>query len=217
MKTLYLYPVGMLLISLALGSGCTNQRQMVVASTGTVIGLELQQNPANQSPQGKLGYNRAELALVPTNRDATEDAGDSGSGALDVPDVLMEIRFNGIFNSDAGIYQRLAVGKNAVEQPGAASLFLRDQDGKIDEGSVKALMALESIQSVDADIRERKAKLAEVYIENPDMRPTIEAAVTSVGFPNWDSFQDGKPSQPSKQNLDEIFNSLKTQGIIIIP
>ena len=48
----------------------------------------------------------------------------------------MELRFSnifsGIFNPDyGGIYERLAVGETAVEQPGAAFMFARDQKGGI--------------------------------------------------------------------------------------
>ena len=48
--------------------GCTNNRHAVIAVTGTNIGVEISQNPANQSPQAKLGYQRSEVAIVPSNR-----------------------------------------------------------------------------------------------------------------------------------------------------
>lgn len=124
-------------------SGCANaedKNHYVIASTGTMIGIEISQKPDTQTPQFKLGYNRAELAIVPTDRNtcATDSrAGTSrveceGSGkASDVPDVLMELRYKGETKNgvDTGIYQRLAIGKNAVEQPGASLLFV-DKDNQ---------------------------------------------------------------------------------------
>ena len=123
-----------LLATSALSIACGSTNHYVLASSGTVIGVELSQNPANQSPQGKLGYNRSEIALVPTNRptclannDELECSTQQGNGAADTTDVLMELRYQGIFSftANGGIYQRLAVGNTAVRQPGATLLFAR--------------------------------------------------------------------------------------------
>src|SRR5690242_8708588 len=110
------------LVSLA---GCEHQNHYVIAASATVIGVELSQNPATQTPQAKLGYNRAELAIVPSNRTNDPNVTEP-KGAQEVPDVLMELRYDGIFSTNAGIYQRLAVGSNAVEQPGATALLVRN-------------------------------------------------------------------------------------------
>lgn len=109
---------------------CQHSPASVVAVSGTVIGVEIGENPANQTFQGKLGYNRSEVAIVPTNKcrertgTANSDAGagsnsgsgcqSTGNGAADSADVLMELHYNGIFSKNGGIYQRLAVGKTAV-------------------------------------------------------------------------------------------------------
>ena len=63
-------------------SGCQTSDHFVIASTGTVIGIEVSQNPANQKPQAKLGYNRSELAIVPTNRGNCESKQMVPSSAL---------------------------------------------------------------------------------------------------------------------------------------
>jgi hypothetical protein len=139
----------------ACGSAMTNH--YVIASTGTVIGVEVSQNPANQTPQAKLGYDRAELALVPTARPTCTIASDqstvncapgTGDHIKDLPDVLMELRYGGIFDlgASSGIYQRLAVGSTAVQQRGAALLFARDADGRLEPAAMDAL----KIQSHDA-------------------------------------------------------------------
>ena len=118
----------------------------VIAATGTVIGVKVSRNPATQWPEAELGYNRTELALVPSNRricvlkDDTLNCGKDGD-AKEVADVLMELRYAGIFDwgEGAGIYQRLAVGKNAVGQPGAAFIFAKDATGNVSDESAKAL------------------------------------------------------------------------------
>ena len=123
--------------------GCGNNRHAVIAVTGTNIGLDISQNPANQTPQAKLGYQRSEVAIVPSNRSGGVDPAGTNTygtgtvgGASDVADVVMELKFSNIFSGifnpgSGGIYQRLAVGETAVEQPGAAFMFARDQKGGI--------------------------------------------------------------------------------------
>ena len=65
------------------------------------------------------------MALVPTNGGP----------------VLMELRYSGIFSRSGGIYQRLAVGAEAVKQPGAAFMFAKDADGNISSNAVQAITA----------------------------------------------------------------------------
>lgn len=95
----------------------------VVTGTGTIIGVQIAENPATQLYEAKLGYARAETALVPTNG----------------PAVIMELRYGGIFSRSGGIYQRLAVGKDAVQQPGAAFMFAKDAEGNLPTNVVEAI------------------------------------------------------------------------------
>jgi hypothetical protein len=149
-------------------NGCAATKDhYVIAATGTVIGVEIAQNPVNQSPQAKLGYNRSELAIVPTNRGLCvwnnttskwecSGPGPQGSGgAKDSTDVLMELRYGGIFSLGVGsvIYQRLAVGSTAVKQPGAAFMFAKDAQGSIDNdvaGAVASTIAPEALTKLQA-------------------------------------------------------------------
>ncbi|GEM_PF-4204127 len=147
-------------------TGCSsNNGHYVVATSSTLIGIEVAQNPASQIPEGKLGYSRHELALVPTDRmqpdneprsehyEVTYDAKDritkeihqvNSSGISEIKgsdkstDVLMELKATGLLSFNASVYQRLAVGENAVKQPGAALMFSRDAEGKTDAEAVKA-------------------------------------------------------------------------------
>lgn len=143
------------------------QNHYVIASTSTIIGVEVGSNAAT-TPQAKLGYNRSELALVPTNRGRCADKEGaacevpSGSqGAADVADVVMELRYGGIFDMgpSSGIYQRLAVGKNAVSGSGAAVMFSKDAKGEVEPGvaAAAALSAKSLHQAMDAEAVARAA------------------------------------------------------------
>ena len=119
MKSLYL-------LSLVLLCGCGAIRNgYVVSGTGTILGVQIAENPATQLYEAKFGYARAEVALVPTNG----------------PAVIMELRYSGIFSRSGGIYQRLAVGNAAVSQPGAALMFAKDADGNISSNAIQAITA----------------------------------------------------------------------------
>jgi hypothetical protein len=132
------YFSALLFIVLALPS-CASQTR-VIAVTGTNIGVEISQNPANQTPQAKLGYQRSEIALVPTNRPIEDPSDKKTKGAEDTAEVLMELKYAGIFSwgASGGIYQRLAVGKIAVTQPGAALMFSRNVTGDVGDDTAKA-------------------------------------------------------------------------------
>jgi len=106
------------------GCGAINH-SYVVTGTGTILGVQIAENPATQLYEAKFGYARAEMALVPTNGGP----------------VLMELRYSGIFSRSGGIYQRLAVGAEAVKQPGAAFMFAKDADGNISSNAVQAINA----------------------------------------------------------------------------
>ncbi len=103
----------------ALLPGCQTPPPAVIAVTGTNFGLEISQNAATQTPQIKLGYNRGEVALVSKDKFKDNDLGN----------VLMEFNYGGTTSNN--IYQRLAVGENAVQQAGAAAMFLKDANGTL--------------------------------------------------------------------------------------
>jgi hypothetical protein len=143
-------------------SHCSATPNSVIASTGTTIGVELSENPSSQSISGVLGYKRAELAYVPTNKSSAkktttstdaqgkvttidEDGSPSvKNGASDSANVLMELKYKSIFSfKNGGIYQRLAVGNLAVQQPGAALMFAKNDNGTIDPSTAKYMAAAE--------------------------------------------------------------------------
>lgn len=175
--------------------GCDSLRHEVVAVTGTNIGVEISMNPANQTPQGKLGYQRTEIAIVPTNRSSDGKEQSTGRGALDATDVLMELKYAGIFDAGqaSGIYQRLAVGPNAVLQPGAAFMFSRDAKGDLSKEKADAIAsALKSVPSAPrVDVLREKQALAAVFqmvkTDQAKVRVLDEAA-QQEGYANFVSF-----------------------------
>ncbi len=117
-------------------SACTQPNSTIYTGTATIIGVDVSQS-ASQVPQGTLGYKRAELGIIPTDLgqcridEKKEVHCPPNISSKNSPDVLMELYYPGIF-TNGGIYQRLAVGTTAVQQPGAAALFVKKPDGSID-------------------------------------------------------------------------------------
>lgn len=115
---------------LLLSAGCQTNNDRVVVATSTTLGIAVAQNPATQLYEAKLGYERVELAFLPSNKNSTTNAPIIGNGAKDTPDVIMELSLRNIF-AGGGVYQRLAIGSTAVAQPGAAFMFAKDQNGQL--------------------------------------------------------------------------------------
>ena len=141
--------------------GCAEQGYSVIASAGTSLGLDIAQAPTGQLPQFSLGYRRAEHAFVPSNRPSNAKSdGSRIQGADETAEVLMELRYGGGVGTqvDTSIYQRLAVGKVAVSQPGAVALFLRDSSGQLDPAAAQELASVSplviGLQQAAADDRE---------------------------------------------------------------
>lgn len=120
--------------ALSLFTGCKTPNS-IISTTQTGLGFSLSENPSTQLYELRFGYFRNEFAFVPGN---TNDP-------ASVPDVMMEIRVENIFKNGL-IYQRLAVGKNAVGQPGATLLFSKDANGNVNSNVVAAITR--KIQSI---------------------------------------------------------------------
>jgi len=120
--------------AMLLATGCSERllRENVFANTETGIGIFVTQNSKTQFYEGKLGYFRHELFLVPTYKVVDGDSEDATVvGPLDqTPEVLADIEGSAGFglgnNQRTGIRQRLAVGRRAVEAPAAVALMADD-------------------------------------------------------------------------------------------
>jgi len=199
-------------------AGCSTQGYSVIAATGTTIGVGISQNPTSGVVDATLGYKRAELAFVPTNRNGGKKAGDHFEGARDSANVIMELQYRGIFSfsADSGIYQRLAVGDIAVAQPGAAIIFAKGPDGKIDSQALKALQAVKGISPVDESIEKEKAKLSKKYLEYKQQNNAAElqkfdTAAKAAGYDSFESFSVSLTVTAEKIKL--IREKLKEAGI----
>lgn len=117
--------------------GCENLHS-VVTTTQTGLGVSVSENPSTQLYEARLGYFRNEFAFVPgdTNHPGT------------VPDVLLEIRLENIFKGGL-VYQRLAVGKNAVTQPGASLMFAKDPKGQISTNVLGVINRVKQIPTLE--------------------------------------------------------------------
>ncbi len=222
-KTLTVALAGALLLQTC----CASRDYCLVTSTGTVLGLELSQNHATQSPQARLGYNRAELALVPTNRSPCKESNDgydcadvpgSNSGAGDTAEVLMELRYGGFsFTGSGGIYQRLAIGKEAVRQPGAAFMFARAGDGSMDaQTAISVGNSLQTITTVDPEVSASLAPLRKAYTAlYDDKRTVFDAAAQSLnGYDSFGRLLAGIPESPSPEQIKQLRKKLEEDADI---
>lgn len=180
------------LILLSVFAGCATGRHNVIAATGTSIGLEIAQNPSSQMYQAKLGYHRAELAIVPSNRSSGHTNDPSiGGGAADTTDVVMELNYANIFSlKQSGIYQRLAVGKTAVSQPGAAFMFAKGKDGTLDPQIADSVAkAVQTVPAPDPDVTALKLPLASAYAQKRAAdQAKFDAAAVAAGYKDFDAF-----------------------------
>lgn len=170
------------LSTVALGGCAEKKNHYVIAATGTSIGLDVSQNAATQTPQAKLGYHRGELAIVPTDRGSGSNG--TGAGAAKSADVLMEIYFGTGLSSpgESTIYQRLAVGKDAVSQRGAGVMFAKGPDGKLDKNAQKALEAVKSIPAPTTDALKTLRRIDKIFEEcqAAGKKDEFEKAVATV-------------------------------------
>lgn len=152
-------------------AGCA-LRHTVVVSTGTVIGLEISQNPQSGLYSAKLGYDRGELALVPYTNGY-------------VPDVVTEIHYSSIFSlTSGGIYQRMAVGPNAVIQPGAQALFLKDANGQL---GTNAMSLLKSVPAVNTAVQASLTRISTAYGASTN-KAAWDAVAVACGYPTFAAF-----------------------------
>lgn len=213
--------IGFVILTVFMLNGCASQGYSVITSTATTIGVNISQQPTSGVVDATLGYKRAEFAFVPTNRNGGELSKDSlGNGASESGDVIMELRYSGIFSvSDtAGVYQRLAVGKTAVAQGGAAVMFAKGADGKTDDNAVKALNAINKIPAVVPAVEADKAKIGTKYNEiknNPDDAAKFNTAAKCADqkYKNIGEFlSDGKATA---DQVKKVKDCLTTAGITI--
>ncbi len=197
--------------------GCAEQGYSVIASTATTIGVGLAQQPANGGLDATLGYKRAEVAFVPTNRDGGVEAGNAGQGARDSANVIMELHYRGLFStgSDSGIYQRLAVGDLAVRQPGASVMLVRKADGSVDPSTLRALRALEGVPLAAPESTAALSPLAKRYGElkqagKQDALAAFDEVARQNGYSSFGQFLLDTDAPPEK--IERVRRALEERG-----
>jgi len=197
-------------------TGCSTQGYSVIATTATTIGVGLGQQPANGTLDATLGYKRAEFALVPTNRNAGENAGDFKEGAADSAEVIMELRYSGIFTTSekGGIYQRLAIGKEAVKSDGAAIMFAKEPDGTMSTEATNALKAVHTVPPVSSAENLSKGKLSLIFNGSNDVQKALfNQAAKDAGYSDFGAFAIEQNTSEEKRN--KVIANLKAAGIAL--
>lgn len=173
-------------------SGCKNVN-CVASNTATGIGVKFGYNPINNLPEGQVAFLHSANLIVPTNRVSDDtDKAVYGNGATDSVDVLSEIMFTSFFafwNSNPTIYERLAVGKNAVNTPGAIAMMSKSIDGKLSTQAVEALKALGNKNTSDNTIS-MKTQLIDMCKKDPIKKSKVVDMLKVRGI-TWDQFIDG--------------------------
>jgi hypothetical protein len=171
-----------LLALVAALTGCSTSHSVIV-NTGTVLGVAVAENPSTGMYEARFGYARTEFAYVPSNRPRGTNEAVIGQGAKDTANVLMEVRMENLLKGGL-IYQRLAVGDVAVAQPGAALLFARSPDGKVDQS---ALQAVQSIQAPDPAVTGSTVPLASAFQASTN-KEAFDAVARKNGFASFAAF-----------------------------
>jgi len=129
--------IGMSVLTLGFLAGCASPPgNYIVLGSGTTLALDASYNAATATPQGTLGYKRAEMAVV---RYGTNEV---------APDVLMEFQVTGFwsFGSDSKIWDRIAIGKNATTATPASLMMSKTKRGQSANGvSVEQVYRLNSL------------------------------------------------------------------------
>lgn len=188
----------MLTLASLLFGGCSSIKNNVIVSTGTMLGAQISENPTTSLYEAKFGYGRAEFVWIPGNTNDTSS----------VPDVMLELRMENVLKGGL-VYQRLAVGKNAVMQPGATLLFSKNADGSIDPKTAASI--LQQTPVPDAQATSEKLPLAQAYQKSPDKGPWDVVAKT-LGYSSFAAFLTN--STLTSADNSKMNAALKTAGLL---
>lgn len=193
------------LVLAAVAVGCSTSHSVIV-NTGTLLGVQVAENPGTGLYEARFGYARTEFAYVPSNRRNGSEA-NVGNGAKDTANVLMEIRMENLFKGGL-VYQRLAVGDDAVKQPGAAIMFAKTPDGTVDAA---ALSAVRAIPEPDSAVVASQVPLAQAYQASSD-KEAFDAVAKKNGYDSFKAFLiDPKAKAETVQTISQ---DLKNLGLI---
>lgn len=169
-------------------AGCSDTllRETVLANTETMVGVAVAQDSRTNMYQGRAGYFRHELFLVPTSKRVAA-SGESGVAESNdpgsTPEVLGEIMADGAIASPVGgrdpvrvgVYQRLAVGKLAVTSGAAIALLARD-----------AATAAGTQASTDRSLEDLAAASTGVTFSGKSWPDAVDQWSHELGFADYD-------------------------------
>jgi hypothetical protein len=141
--------------------------------------------------------------------------GITDGGAQDSAEVLMEIKAEGSGGMgiawQGGIYQRLAVGKIAVQQPGATALMTKGLNAENVDAAVRLQAVAASVPETPSDVRQARAELADAFItgysnakddkEKTLVEEDFNGAAKIAGYDDWAAFIRNTPRIP---NMEEV-------------
>lgn len=199
------------IILLALVLTACSTSHSVIVNTATVLGVAVAENPSTSLYEARFGYARTEFAYVPSNRGRSTNEVTTGQGAKDVADVILEIRMENLLKGGL-IYQRLAVGENAVKQPGAALLFAKSPDGTIDPAVARAIS---EVPAVNTTTIQTLSPLAKAFQES-NKKEAFDAVARRSGYENFSAFLTDK--KPSADKVKAITEELRNIGLVpVVP
>jgi hypothetical protein len=216
--------------------GCAAVRDNVLATTATVIGVQIHQKDQDKTPELKIGYARTEFAFVPTDHETprnSKDQGPKGSASGSAPnstdqgkkgfasgsarnsaEVLMEINAQGSIGLgtayQGGVYQRLAVGQTAVAQPGAAFMMAKDKSGTLDKDTANAVS--KTLQKIPQTPHIVLAAIQPLSIAYEDLYATKKDTFDKAVQPNYADFRHfliGDPETPDLETVKKVRTELE--------
>jgi hypothetical protein len=179
--------------------GCAAVQDHVLATTTTVIGVQIHQKDGDKTPELKIGYARSEFTFVPT------PSGNPRNSA----EVLMEINAQGNFGLgvayQGGVYQRLAVGQIAVTQPGAAFMMAKNSNGTLDVNTANAVsQALQNIPETPGDALAAREPLRKAYLALSSTKKAVFDAAVKAVAPDYGTFSNFLIGDPKPPNLETV-------------
>lgn len=189
--------------AIALACGCeVVGKSRILMVTSTTIGVNVQMSKSQQTPEVKIGYNREEFAMLPSDRPEPkpgqgDDANAVQTGKIDgaaaSPEALMELNANSNVGLGlvwgGGVYQRLAVGQIAVQQPGAALLMAKGPSESVDATTAKNIVSdyppVKLIGPVAQDVQKRQVKASDWVraLAKNGGKPSMDTLMSALNLP----------------------------------
>ena len=128
----------------------------------------------------------------------------------------MELRYSGIFDTGAssGIYQRLAVGKTAVQQDGASMMFAKNADGDVDVAVARALRTLKGHEADEVEALPCQERITAAYAKaDTSRKQKFDSAAAALGFRDFKEFGYAPASQERNEKMLKALRDNQISGV----